>query len=156
MDSIYQAIFSSSRTLLEQLGRLLQADQADFGPFWVLLDEHKTVQVGNAQKLAEFISDPAAICRLCAQVDDGSDPTYCQVENAMVAAGQLCTESIHCGYMLLVLPGYTLDTTQANAGIIEMLLGQLNLLVGMIEKNNQLHQERLSRLSEQSPVLSSR
>jgi hypothetical protein len=156
MDGIYKAILSSSRTLLEQVGCLLQAEQADFGPFWALLDERGNVCAGDAGRLAEFIPDFEQVRRCCAQVDDGFEPAICPAKDAVAVVGQFCTEHTHCGYMMLVLPGYTLDTAQANIGIIEIALNQLNLLVGMIEKNNQLHQEQLNRLSKQSPVFSNR
>lgn len=154
MDSIYQAIFSSSQTLLGQVGRMLHAEQVDFGPFWVLLDEQKTVCGGDTQKLAEFVGDFDAFGRYCAQVDDGFEPVIWPVKNAVIAIGQFCTERTHCGYMALVLPGYTSDTAQANLGMIEMLLAHLNLLLGAVEKNNQFHQKELNRRSEQSVVLS--
>jgi hypothetical protein len=154
MDSIYQAILSSSQTLLGQVGRMLQAEQGDFGPFWVLLDEQKIVCGGETQKLTEFVSDFEAFGRYCAQVDDGIEPVIWPVKNAVIAIGQLCTERTHCGYMALVLPGYTADTIHANLGLVEMLLAHLNLLLETVEKNNLLHQKDLSRRSEQSPVLS--
>jgi hypothetical protein len=156
MDSIYQAILSSSQTLLGQVGGMLQAEQADFGPFWVLLDEQRTVCGGETQKLAEFVRDFEEFNRYCAQVDDGIEPVIWSVKNAAIAVGQFCTERTHCGYMALVLPGYTADTAQANLGMIEMLLWQLNMLLGAVEKNNQLHHKDLNRLSQQSPVLSKR
>jgi hypothetical protein len=156
MDSIYQAILSSSQTLLGQVGRILQAEQADFGPFWILLDEQRTVCAGDTQKLVEFVSDFEEFGRYCAQVDDGLELVIWPVKNAVIAVSQFCTDHTHCGYMALVLPGYTADTAQANSALIEMLLGQLNLLLGAIEKNNLLYQKDLHRLSEQSPFLSKR
>jgi hypothetical protein len=156
MDTIYQAILSSSQTLLGQVGRMLQTEQGDFGPFWVLLDDQKTVCAGDIQRLAEFVSDFEGVVRCCTQVDDGLEPSICPAKNAVVAVGQFCTERNHYGYMALVLPGYTADTAQANLGLIEMLLAHLNLLLGAVEKNNQLHHKDLTRLSAQSPVLSKR
>jgi hypothetical protein len=156
MDSIYREILGSSQTLLGQVGRMLQAEQTDFGPFWVLLDEQRTVCGGETQKLAEFVRDVNGFDRYCSQVDDGIEPVIWPVKNAVIAIGQFCTESTHCGYMALVLPGYTADTAQANLGMIEMLLAHLNLLLGAVEKNNLFHQKDLSRRSEQSSVLSRR
>jgi hypothetical protein len=156
MDSIYQAILSSSQTLLGQVGRMLQAELGDFGPFWILLDEQRTVCAGDTKKLVEFVGDFEEFGRYCTQVDDGLEPVIWPTKNGVIAVGQFYTERTNCGYMGLVLPGYTSDTAQANMGLIEMLLGQLNLLLGMVEKNNLLHQKDLSRLSNQSPVLSKR
>ena len=156
MDSIYREILGSSQTLLGQVGRMLQAEQADFGPFWVLLDEQRTVCGGETQKLTEFVRDFNGFARYCSQVDDGIEPVIWPVKNAVIAISQFCTENTHCGYMALVLPGYTADTAQANLGMIEMLLAHLNLLLGAVEKNNLLHQKDLNRRSEQSTVLSRR
>lgn len=156
MDSIYQAILSSSQTLLGQVGRMLQDEQADFGPFWVLLDAQRTINAGDTKKLLEFVSDFEGFSRYCAQVDDGNEVVIWPVKNAIIAISQLGTERTHCGYMALVLPGYTADTVQANMGLIEMLLAHLNLLLGSVEKNNLLHHKDLTRRSEQSSVLSKR
>ena len=156
MDSLYQSLLSSSQTLLGQLGRLALAEQADFGPFWVLLDDRRAVCVGDEQRLAELVSDIETLHPFCTQVDDGLEMAICPADDGVVAIGQLGTARSHCGYVLLGLPGYTADTAHANAGMIEMLLGQMNLLADVVEKNNLFHQEHLSRLSKQSPLLAER
>jgi hypothetical protein len=156
MDSLYQSILSSSQTLLKQLGRLVHAEQADFGPFWVLLDDRRAVCVGDEQRLAELVSDIEELGPFFARVDDGLEPVIYPADDGVVAIGHLGTARAHCGYVVLGLPGYTADTAHANAGMIEMLLGQMNLLADVVEKNNLFHQEHLSRLSKQSPVLAER
>lgn len=156
MDSIYQAILSSSHVLIEQVGRALAPEQSGFGPFWVLLDQNKAVRAGDRKRLSEVVEDQELLYRVCSQVDDGFEPAICQVGQSVIAAGQFCTERTNCGYMVLVLPGYCYETAEANAEMIEMLMTQLVLLAGVIEKNNQLHQAHLSQKSLQSPVLSGR
>lgn len=71
-----------------------------------------------------------------------------QMKDCCVAAGQIFTEQSHCGYMLLMLPGYCEDTAQANLDLVEMLMSQINTMMQLIEKNNQLHQTYLSRQGE--------
>ncbi|MBM4103835.1 MAG: hypothetical protein FJ263_07265 [Planctomycetes bacterium] len=156
MDSLYQSILSSSQTLLGQIGRAVLAEQADFGPFWVLLDDQRAVCAGDEQRLAEMIDDIASLHPFCSRVDDGFESVMCPAKDGVIAIGHLGTERTHCGYALLALPGYTADTAHANAAMIEMLLGQMNLLADVMEKNNLFHQEHLSRLSKQSPVLAER
>lgn len=154
MDSIYQALFSSSQILIDQIGRAAVSEEVGFGPFWVLMDGLKTVRAGDKDKLYDVLEDMEQIGRLTAQVDDGFEPAILGVDGAVVAAGQLCTERSHCGYMFLVLPGYSLDTAEANADLIELLMSQMNIIASLIEKNNQLHQGQLTRMAQKSPVLS--
>jgi len=154
MDSIYQALFSSSQVLIEQIGRSAVSEEGGFGPFWVLMDGLKTVQAGDKGKLYEILDDMEQVSRLIAQVDDGFEPAIISVKGAVVAAGQLSTERSHCGYMFLVLPGYCMATAEANADLIELLMSQMNIIAGLIEKNNQLHQGQLTRMAQKSPLLS--
>lgn len=156
MDSIYQAILSSSHVLIEQVGRVLAPEQSGFGPFWVLLDNNKSVRAGDKKRLSETIENPDLLHRVCSQVDDGFEPAICQAGQAVIAAGQFCTERTNCGYMVLVLPGYCYETAEANADLIEMMMTQLVLLAEVVEKNNQLYQAQLTQKTLQSPVLSGR
>jgi hypothetical protein len=150
MDSLYQALFSSSQTLLGQVGRAVHAEQPDFGPFWVLLDERRAVSVGDEKRLAGLVGDIAELEWAFTRVDDGLEPVFCPAADGVVAIGHLGTPRAHCGYAMLALPGYTADTANANAGMIEMLLSHINLLAEAIEKNNQFHQNKLSQLSSAS------
>jgi hypothetical protein len=156
MDSIYQAILSSSHTLIEQVGRVMAPEQSGFGPFWVLLDKNKSVRAGDRKRLSETIEDSELLHRVCSRVDDGFEPAICEAGSGVVAAGQFRTERTNCGYMVLVLPGYCYETAEANADLIEMLMTQFVLLASTIEKNNQLHQAHLTQKTLQSPVLSGR
>lgn len=156
MDSIYQAILSSSHVLIEQVGRALAPEQSGFGPFWVFLDNNKSVRAGDRERLRETVENQDLLHRVCSQVDDGFEPAICQAGQAVIAAGQFCTERTNCGYMVLVLPGYCYETAEANADMIEMLMTQLVIMAGVIEKNNMLHQAQLAHKTLQSPVLSGR
>jgi hypothetical protein len=54
------------------------------------------------------------------------------------------------------LPGYRSETVQANMDLFELLLAQVQLICQLIEKNNQLHHQQLSGLSQNSTLLCSR
>ncbi|MHC5159987.1 MAG: hypothetical protein ACYSN8_08155, partial [Planctomycetota bacterium] len=65
-------------------------------------------------------------------------------------------EITDCGRFLIFLPGYRSETVQANMDLFELLLAQVQLICQLIEKNNQLHHQQLSGLSQNSTLLCSR
>ena len=154
MDGIYQAIFSSSRMLLEQLGRMVCAEQSPATPFWVLLDTDRHPAAGDIEHFQRLLPDGAAIEKICDTVDDGCDPLLWQNSETVLLAGQIYNERANCGYALLILPGYTFGTAGANLDLLEMLIAQLNNIAAMIDKNNQLHQLKLTQASLDSKILS--
>ena len=154
MDNIYQAIFSSSRMLLEQLDRAVCPEQSSGGPFLVLLDTDRRPMGGDVECFRRFLSDDAAIAKICNSIDDGSDPLLWSESEVTILAGQLYSERANCGYALLALPGYTFDTAHANLDLLEMLIAQLNIITALIDKNNQLHQFKLTHAGLNSKILS--
>lgn len=86
----------------------------------------------------DFPLDRTEFTRLCDRIDDGVEPVVIQKPKACIVACQLAAEDTNFGYLLVVLPGYTLKTALANTALIEMLLNQTTLIAGLIEKNHRL------------------
>lgn len=84
---------------------------------------------GDEQEMSE---------ELRARLADGYDPIIGQCNGHTVVATQLATETIGCGYLLLLLSGYTRETALANFGLIELVMNQAGLIAELMDRNNEL------------------
>ena len=149
--NIYDSLFSSSDMLNEQLAGELGEFMSAEGAFVTVLDSEGNYWISGGERLSQYLPKDKKLRQTLAKVDDGFDPVIDQTDNCSFVVTQLSTERINCGYLFLVLPGYTAETTLANIGIIELLLGQVEVIARLIEKNNQLHHLRLKQLSKDLP-----
>lgn len=155
METIYKELFDSSHLLTEQIrGHLFSLVGPD-GPVLVVVDTERRLQTTHPSKVGFLLGENArALDEMCSRLDDGEDPLVIKVKGGCVAATQLATERVHCGYLLIFLEGYTPETVSANMHLVELILTQAELICELVEKNNQLHRLRLVHLSRTSEVLS--
>ena len=155
MDELYKSLLSGVDTLTEQLkGHLLDMTELE-GLVLMLVNEQGEINANHPSRVA-FLNERADILSaICGQIDDGCDPCVFQVEGGCIIGTQLATEKTHCGRFLIFLPGYRSETVQANMDLFELLLAQVQLICQLIEKNNRLHHQQLSGLSQNSAVLCS-
>jgi len=156
MEELYKSLLSGADTLTEQLkGQLFGMTELE-GPVLILVDE-RSQWCANHPSRTSFLSEhPELLQAMCGQIDDGDDPCVYEVEDGCVVGTQLATETTHCGYFLIFLPGYRGQMVQANMDLFDLLLGQTQLICQLIEKNNQLHHLQLTGMSRNSSVLCSR
>jgi hypothetical protein len=64
-----------------------------------------------------------------------------------VVAAQLAMEETHCGYVVMALPKYNIESTMINFGLIEMLLNQIGLIAKLMERNEQAGELKMKQLS---------
>jgi hypothetical protein len=135
---MYDAMFSASYTLNEQIARRVFDALGENGPLLAIMDRS-----GNC-----WASDPEAFDRMCpgdtvlenlwAQVDDGSEPAVARVGDRSVATAQLATEHTNCGYLVLILAPGDPQWTQAGMDLVEALFGQIALVARLIETSSLL------------------
>ena len=156
MEDIYKELFDSSPLLTEQIrGHLFNLVGLD-GPVLVVVDTERRPQTSHPGRVGFLLGDNARLIEeMCSRLDDGEDPLVVRVKGGCVAAAQLATERVHCGYLLVFLEGYAPETVGANMRLVELILAQAQLVCELVEKNNQLHRLRLVHLSRTSEVLSS-
>lgn len=156
MEELYKSLLSGVDTLLEQFkGYLFDMTELE-GPVLMLVDERGELSANHPSRVVFLNEEPGVLTAICSQIDDGYDPCVCPVEGGCVIGTQLATEKTHCGYFLIFLPGYRSETVHANMDLFELLLGQVQLICQLIEKNNHLHQQQLASLTENSTVLCAR
>lgn len=154
MEEIYKSLFSCNNLLAEQFVRQMFELGSPDGAVLIYVDENHKYQSNNASRAAFLYEEPEQLSSICNQIDDGDDPCVYAVDDGCVVGTQLATERGHLGYFLAFLANYTSQTVWANMDIIELMLGQAQLICQFIEKNNQLHHLRLEHLSKSSKVLS--
>jgi len=153
MEELYKSLLSGVDMLTEQLkGHLFGMTELE-GPVLMLVDDEGELCANHPSRVAFLNESPDILSVICRQIDDGYDPCVYEVESGCVIGTQLATEKTNCGRFLIFLPGYRSETVQANMDLFELLLGQVQLICQLIEKNNQLHHRQLSGLSENSTVL---
>lgn len=154
MEEIYKSMFSGSDLLAEQFTRQMFDLAGMDGTVLIYTDGQDKIIVNQPSRAAFLQDDPDRLTSICHQIDDGDDPCVCKVSGGCVVGTELATESVHCGYFLIFLPGYTTQTVYANMDLIELTLAQAQHICQLIEKNNQLHHMQLHHLSKTSSVLS--
>lgn len=149
--NIYDSLFSSSDMLNEQVAGELGEFMLAEGAFVTILDSEGNYWISGRERFSQFLPEGKQLKQTLAKLDDGFDPVIDQTAGCGFVVTQLSTERINCGYLFLVLPGYTAETTLANIEVIELLLGQVEVIARLIEKNNQLHHLQLKHLSKNLP-----
>ena len=156
MEELYKSLLSDVDTLTEQLkGHLFEMTELE-GPVIALVNHQGELCANHPSRIAFLNEHPEILSSICRQIDDGYDPCVFAVQGGCIIGTQLMTEKTDCGRFLLFLPGYLSETVQANMDLFELLLGQVQLICQLIEKNNDLHHQQLSGLSQKSDVLCSR
>ncbi len=156
MEELYKSLLSDVDTLTEQLkGHLFDMTELE-GPVLMVVDSQGELCANHPSRIAFLSEGPDVLSAICGQIDDGYDPCVYAVEGGCVIGTQLATATVDCGRFLIFLPEYRSETVQANMDLFELLLGQVQLICQLIEKNNRLHHQQLTGLSQNSVVLGSR
>jgi len=137
---IYEPLFSQSRVLNEQIARQLFDILTERGPVMVIMDRDGNYWPSDSERFSSLNIGEPFLRELCAKVDDGTEPVVTQVNDCSIIATQLTTEQTNCGYVIIVMPQASPESTMANIDLIEILLNQVSLIANLIEKNNILYE----------------
>jgi hypothetical protein len=110
------------------------------GPVMVIMDNLGNCRPSDIERFQQLNIDESLLRELCEKIDDGSEPVLTQVDGASIVAAQLSTEYADCGYVFIILPQYSPESTLANIDLIEILLSQAGLIARLIETNEHLHE----------------
>jgi hypothetical protein len=147
---MYEPLFSQSCVLNEQIARQIFDILPEHGPIMVIMDKDGNSWPSDSGKFSSLnISEPF-LRELCARIDDGTEPIVTQVNDCSIIATQLSTEQTNCGYVIIVMPQASPESTMANIDLIEILLNQVGLIAKLIEKNNVLHELQMKHCSAYS------
>ncbi len=138
-----ESLLSPGFMLNEQIARQVFEILPEGGPLVMIMDTEGNSWPSNSHDFAKLNISESFLKRICAKIDDGVEPVVAQTDDCSVVGAQLATDGSNCGYVIIVLPQYTPESTLANINLIEMLLNQLGLIAKLIEKNNLLYEVQM-------------
>ena len=124
----------------EQIARQVFDILPDNGPIMVIMDVDRNCWPSDSEKFSDLNISESFLTDLCSKIDDGAEPVITQINDCSIIASQLITERTNCGYVIVILPSYSPESTLANIDLIEILLNQINLIGKLVEKNNLLYE----------------
>jgi hypothetical protein len=143
--NLNESLTSGVFMLNEQVARQVFEILPEQGPILLIMNKDGHVWPSDSEKYAKLNISESFLNELCAKIDDGAEPVVAQIDDCGIVAAQLATERNNCGYAIFVLPQYDPESTLINIDLVEILLGQLNLIVKLIEKNNLLYEVQMKQ-----------
>ena len=145
--NMYDSLFSPGGVLNEQIARQIFDILPERGPIMIIRDNDGNCWPSDSEKFSKLNVSELFLRELCAKIDDGTEPVVTQENDCSIIATQLVTERTNCGYVIIVLPQYSPESTLINIDLIEMLLNQISLIAELVEKNNFLYGLQMKRPS---------
>ena len=151
---MYEAMFSPSGMLNEQIARQIFDLLPDKGPVMLIMDTDGNLWPSDSEKFHKLNISETFLKDLCAKIDDGSEPLVTQENDCGIIASQLTTEKTNCGYVMLAMPQSGPESVLNNIDILEIVLNQVCLIAKLIEKNNLLYELQIKQFSSNGQNLS--
>ncbi|MDD5064912.1 MAG: hypothetical protein PHQ35_09190 [Phycisphaerae bacterium] len=131
----------------EQIAKEIFDILPERGPIVVIMDREGHRWVSDPEKFSKLSVRDSFWSKLCVKIDDGDEPVVTQADDYGIVAAELATEESKCGYVVIILPQYSSESTLVNINLVETLLNQIDLIAKLIEKNNQLCELQRKQLS---------
>jgi hypothetical protein len=144
---MYDSLFSSGCQLNEQLARQIFEILPEQGPIMVIIAKDGHCWPSDSDRFSNLNVSEQLLRDICEKIDDGSEPLISQADDFSIVAAQLATEQNNWGYVVIILPKYSPESTLANIDLIEILLSQIGLIAKLIEKNNHLYELQTKQFS---------
>lgn len=143
----YESQLSRSNELNEQIAREIFDILGEDGPVVIIMDREGNRWLSDSARFSDLSISDSFLKELCSKIDDGAEPVVTQMNDVGVVAAELATEETHCGYVVMALPQYNIESTMINFGLVEMLLNQIGLIAKLIEKTERAYELQMKQLS---------
>ena len=143
----YESQLSRNSELNEQVAREIFDILGDDGPVVIIMDREGNRWLSDSARFSDMSISDSFLKELCSKIDDGAEPVVTQMNDIGVVAAELATEEAHCGYVVMALPQYNIESTMVNFGLIELLLNQIGLIAKLIEKAERAYEIQIKQLS---------
>lgn len=147
---MFDSLFASGCELIEQIAGQVFSTLPEQGPIVLLVDRQANYWPSDSERFNASGLSETFIKDLCEKIDDGYEPLMSQSGDFSIVGTQLATERTNCGYLIIVLPKYSPETTLTNIDLIQTLLNQITVIASLIEKNNHVHDILMRQVSEPS------
>ncbi|MCD4831551.1 MAG: hypothetical protein K8R02_07085 [Anaerohalosphaeraceae bacterium] len=107
----------------------------------LIIDSARDFSAGSFKALDLFGSNRQLFESLCRRIDDGDEPVIVETDCDAVVAAALHTDSTFLGYIFIVLDSSDRQTALAQLDMIEVLIGQAELIAGMLQQKAQAENE---------------
>jgi hypothetical protein len=144
---IYNSLFSPNAMLNEQVARHVFETISEQGPLVVLIDGQGNCRPSNSEKFAALNLSKAWIDNFCSKIDDGVEPLISHISNYGIIGAQLAGQHSKCGYIFMAVEEPSPEALLKKIELIEMILGQFNLITRLMEKCNLLYQNQMKLCS---------
>lgn len=138
--NIYDSLFSSNAMLNEQIARQVFEIISEQGPLVIIMDAYGNCWPSNSERFAQLNLSAEWIENFRSKIGDGIEPLVSHVENHGIVGAQLAIGRNTCGYVLMAMEEAGPESMLAKMELVEMILGQFNLIAALIEKCNSLYQ----------------
>ena len=143
---MFGSSYSHTCVLNEQIARQIFDLLPEEGPMMVIISKEGNCWPSNDAGFTKLGITDSYIKELCAKIDDGEEPIITNINDFSLVITALATEHNDCGYIMIVLPHYTPESTMVNIGLIEILLSEVGLIAHLIEQNNLLYERQMKQL----------
>ena len=132
------SFYSFGSALNEQIAKEAFDLLPEGGPVMVIMDTDRNCLPSDPEQFSKLNIDESFLAELCSKIDDGVEPVVTQANDSSIVSTQLVANNTNCGYIFIILCQYSPESTLVNIDIIEILLGQINLIAKLIEENHTL------------------
>ena len=136
----YDLPFSSRYMLTEKIARHIFASLPQNDSIVVIVDRDGNYWPSNSESFSALNISSFFLQQICAKVDDSTEPVLTQFNDSSIIAAHLTTGRTDCGYVFLIMPHRSPESTLENIDLLEMLLSQITLIATLAEKNNLLYE----------------
>lgn len=144
---MFDSLFASGCELNEQVAGQVFNALPEHGPLILLIDRQANQWPSDTTRFNALNLTESYIKDLCEKIDDGYEPLISQLDDFSIVGTQLTTERTNCGYLIVILPKYTPESTLANIELVQTLLNQITVIASLIEKNNSIHNLLMKQLN---------
>ncbi len=143
----YEPQLPQRSELNEQIAREIFDILGEDGPVLIIMDREGNHHPSDPVRFSELSISDSFLRELCSKIDDGAEPVVTQMNDVGIVAAELATEETRCGYVVMALPQYNIESTMINFGLVELLLNQIGLIAALIEKRERASELQMRQLS---------
>lgn len=136
-------LFSEEFCLNERVARRIFEAVANDGPLVILRDRRGNFWPSSSSRFSELAVEKDYFRALEEKIDDGQEPLVAHRGGLTIVGRQLTTDRTNCGYAFVVLDECSPESSLINLELVEMLLSQMEIIAGLIEKNTLLYEFRM-------------
>ena len=143
--NMYDSVFTRSKIPTEQIAGQIFELLPDEGPIMVIMSRDGRIWPSDPERFSKLDVGQDFLKALCEKIDDGAEPIVTHADDSSIVASQLATEENNCGYVVLILPRYSPESTLVNIDLIEIMLNQVVLIAKLMERNSLLSEQQINQ-----------